>query len=167
MKREKPEHLLVVHHKGVGPNEKLPISLIKHVIRTTLKHEGVNMQCEIGVRIVNDIMMRERNREYRGVDKTTDVLSFPLYEFSKPGWGGLLREEICSGEEVLPLGDIVMSAEQIIRQASENNQTYEYETAYITSHSVLHLLGYDHVDEGEDKKLMRKKEKEIMQKIGL
>jgi len=121
--------------------------------------------CEVNMLITDDKSIKSLNRDFRGVNCATDVLSFPMHEFDPTG--GLQAENIENDPEtgLLALGDIVMSARQVIKQAAENNQTIKRETSYLTVHSVLHLLGYDHTDEAEGKKLMRNREKEIMSVI--
>ena len=155
-------HRIYARHSGVGAAHRLPIPLIKRCIRTALRLEGVDMPCEVSVLIADDRLLRELNSEFRGVDKATDVLSFPMHEFSPPGWARPGFGAAGTEAGALPLGEIVISAERIDNQAREYGQSRERETAYITVHSVLHLLGYDHIDEAEGKKQMRGREEEIL-----
>ena len=155
-------HRIYARHSGVGSGERLSIPLIKRCIRETLRLEGVDMPCEISVLVTDDDGIRKINREFRGIDKPTDVLSFPMQEFVPPGWdkNGIDGTDPVTGAAML--GDIVISAMRVIMQAQEHAQSRERETVYLTVHSVLHLLGYDHVDEAEGKKRMREREKRIM-----
>jgi probable rRNA maturation factor len=110
--------------------------------------------------------MREINYSCRGVDMTTDVLSFPMH-YLVPGNFEVAADAADRETGLFLLGDIVLSAERVILQAQEYGRTKKQETAYLTVHSVLHLLGYDHMDEAEDKRKMRGREKEIMRRLGM
>lgn len=129
---------------------------IKKYIEKTLLAEGVAVACEVSFSCVTPEEIRKLNADYRGIDRSTDVLSFPMLEF--PDDAAQLKEEA-----ILPLmlGDIVISMEQAEKQAEEYGNTLEREVCYLTVHSVLHLLGYDHMEEN-DKKIMRDREKMIM-----
>ena len=132
--------------------------LMKKAVETTLFAEGFKKDCEISVVITDNDGIREINHEYREIDAPTDVLSFPQYEFLSPS---VFQEE---PEEPVMLGDIVISKERLITQAEGIGHSFEDELSYLTVHSVLHLLGYDHLDEN-DKVLMRTREKEIVKEI--
>ena len=160
-------HRIYARHSGVDAASRLSIPLIKRCVRITLRLEGVDMPCEVSALITDDRRLRELNCEFRGIDKPTDVLSFPMLEFSPPGWATPGDEAVDRETGLLPLGEIIISAERIDRQAREYGQTRERETAYIVVHSVLHLLGYDHIDEAEEKKRMRGREKEILEHISI
>ena len=160
------EHKIVARHSGVPASSRLFIPLIKHCIRTALMLEGVDEPCEVSVLITNSDGIRKINREFRNVDVETDVLSFPMQEFSPPGWDASQVDKLNATGGCVHLGDIVLSADVIRFQANSNLQTCEAETAYLTVHSVLHLLGYDHIDEAEGKKKMREREKEIVRTLG-
>ena len=123
------------------------------------------MPCEVSVLITDDKSIQAINREFRGVDAPTDVLSFPMVVFPTPGWAAPDAQAIVTETGLLSLGDIVLSARRVAQQAREYAQSRERETAYLTVHSVLHLLGYDHVDEAEGKRDMREREEEIMREI--
>lgn len=114
-------------------------------------------RCEISVSFVGLDEIHELNREYRAVDRPTDVLSFPQFED--------LEEEIPEVGEIC-LGDVVICRDKAEEQAKEFGHSFERELVYLFTHSILHLLGYDHMEEDE-KKLMRAREEEIMEKIGL
>ena len=157
---------IYARHSGVSISDRLSIPLIKRAVREALRLEGVDKPCEVSVLITNDQGIRGINREFRGIDEPTDVLSFPMIDFSPPGWTdpGPGAEDPDTG--LIPLGEIVLSADRVIKQAHEHRQTRERETTYLTVHSVLHLLGYDHTDEAEGKRKMREREKLIMKGIG-
>ena len=133
-------------------------SVMKCAVDAALKAEGFTMDCEISVVITDNEGIREINNEHRGIDSPTDVLSFPQYDFISPT---VFAEELY---EPVMLGDIVISKERLKVQAEEIGNSFEDELAYLTVHSVLHLLGYDHMEE-QDKKLMRQHEKMIVQEI--
>jgi len=140
--------------------------LVRRAIVTALDAEGVYVPCEISVLFTDNEGIREINNDMRGVDSATDVLSFPMYEFT-PGEfevdSMMLDEESCR----LPLGDMALSIDRIKEQAVDFGHSLSREAAYLTVHSVLHLLGYDHLDEGEMKKQMREREEEIMTELRL
>jgi probable rRNA maturation factor len=145
---------------GVGDERK---AFIRKVIRTALAAEGVDFPCEVDVLLTNDAHIHELNREQRGIDRPTDVLSFPAFDL-RPG---ALPEpaDADPGSGLVPLGDMVVSLERAAAQAKEYGHSNRRELAYLTVHSVLHLLGYDHLDEGPQKAQMRAKEEEILEKL--
>lgn len=140
-------------------------SFIRKVIRTALTAQGVDLPCEVDVFVTDDAGIRELNREMRDIDRATDVLSFPALELQE----GELPEEsdadVATG--LVPLGDMAISMEHVKAQAKEYGHTNRRELAYLVAHSVLHLLGYDHMDEGEQKARMRAREEAIMDALGL
>ena len=151
--------IYLTHDKGAGNPE--IYKLIKRTVRTALKAENAAVPCEVSVYVTDNAGIHALNREYRNVDKPTDVLSFPLQTLT-PGSFAPDASEISPETGYLPLGDIVISYEKAVSQAAEFGSTPERETAYLTVHSVLHLLGYDHMDEGVQKKQMRDREKAIL-----
>lgn len=122
---------------------------------------------QVTVTITDDEGIREYNREYRDIDRSTDVLSFPLNDFyrgqPKQPMGALVDPVTCD----VPLGDMIISLEHARAQAAEYGHSMARECAYLTVHSMLHLLGYDHVDEGKKKAAMRAKEEEILARLSL
>lgn len=140
-------------------------AFLRKVIRTALAAEGVDFPCEIDVRLTDDETIHEINLEMRGVDKSTDVLSFPAFELSPGELPG--EEDADIGTGLVPLGDMVLSLEHVAAQAKEYGHSERRELAYLVTHSVLHLLGYDHVDEGSMKAQMREHEERIMAALGL
>ena len=145
---------------GVGDERK---AFVRKVIRKALAAEGVDFPCEVDVLLTNDARIHELNREQRGIDRPTDVLSFPAFDLQP----GTLPEpaDADPGSGLVPLGDMVVSLERAAAQAKEYGHSNRRELAYLTVHSVLHLLGYDHLDEGPQKAQMRAKEEEILEKL--
>ena len=139
-------------------------ALIRKVIRTALAAEGVDFPCEVDVLLTNDSGIHAINREMRQVDRPTDVLSFPEFDLTP---GELpSAEDADPGTGLVPLGDMVISMERAAAQAKEYGHSGRRELAYLVVHSVLHLLGYDHLDEGPQKAQMRAREEAILGEIG-
>jgi probable rRNA maturation factor len=136
--------------------------IIEESIVNTIKIFLEEENFEISVLIVDNNFIKELNKNYRNVNKETDVLSFPIFEFKN----GKLLEDIVIMEDEIPLGDIVISIEKAAQQAEEFGHSLEREVAYLTVHSVLHLLGFDHVGD-DDRKVMREYEEQILQSMGL
>ena len=126
-----------------------------------MDYEECPYEAEVSVLLTDNDRIHELNREFRGIDRPTDVLSFPFSE-QRPGEfdAQLCQRDPESGR--LLLGDMMISLERCAAQGEEFGHGFEREIRYLTVHSVLHLLGYDHVDEGKMKKQMRTREKEIM-----
>ena len=139
---------------------------IKRIILTALDEQGVTIPCEITVTVTDDKGIWQLNREFRNVDRPTDVLSFPMQDMV-PGHFEFDPLEVDIETGRLPLGDIVISADRVAQQAEEYGHSLEREMAYLIVHSVLHLLGYDHVDEGPEKAQMRAREKAILKRLGI
>ncbi len=135
--------------------------LVSRSIRTALRLERVYVPCEISVFFTDDEGIRQLNREQRGIDRATDVLSFPAFSFV-PGAFDPADGEIDPESGLLPLGDMALNLDRIRSQGLEYGTGEKRETAYLTIHSVLHLLGYDHMDEGPEKQQMRTREDAIM-----
>lgn len=155
------EHEVYVsrERKALGHNSSA--ALIKKAVRLALDAEGVDVPCEISVMLTDDEGIRSVNSEFRGIDRATDVLSFPLNELTP----GEFDPDGCERDMdtgAVMLGDMMISVPRCAAQGEEFGHGYEREIMYLTVHSVLHLLGYDHVDEGEMKRQMRAREKEIM-----
>jgi len=158
-------HKIYARHSGAAPDVRLNIPLIKRAVIASLRCEGVDLPCEVSVLITDDSSIRAINSEFRGLDKVTDVLSFPMIDFVPAGWAVPSDGDIDPDSGLVALGEIILSAQRVYEQAFEYNQSVERETAYLTVHSVLHLLGYDHVDEGEGKELMRARERAILAQL--
>ena len=140
-------------------------ALIRRTIRTALAAEGLTAPCEVDVLLTDDDGIHEINRELRQVDRPTDVLSFPEIELTPGQLPG--PEDADPGTGLIPLGDMVLSMERVAAQAREYGHSKRRELSYLVTHSVLHLLGYDHLDEGPMKAQMRAREEAIMALLGL
>ena len=140
-------------------------SFLRKVIRTALTAQGVDFPCEVDVLVTGDAGIHAINLDMRGVDRPTDVLSFPEFELTPGQLPG--AEDADPGTGYVPLGDMVISLECVKAQAKEYGHANRRELAYLAVHSVLHLLGYDHLDEGPMKAQMRDREETIMSELGL
>ena len=139
--------------------------IISKCIETTLAMENVTVPCEINVLITNNQGIRAINLASRAIDSATDVLSFPMFQL-QPGTPPEDWSEYTDPEtDLCPLGDMALSFERAAAQAKEFGHSLRREIGYLTIHSVLHLLGYDHLDEGPQKAQMRKREEEIASTI--
>ena len=127
---------------------------LEHTIEFALKEEEVNIPFEISLLFVDNNEIREINNETRNIDKETDVLSFPMLDYPKDkAFKDVYKnyefdETYMDGEELV-LGDIVLSLEKALEQSKEYNHSFKREASYLVVHSVLHLLGYDHMEEDE------------------
>lgn len=135
--------------------------LLREAIETTLDFEDFNAVCEVSVTFTDNEGIRELNKKFREMDKPTDVLSFPLLDFEGD------CEEPPIDELISNLGDIVISLERAKEQAEEFGHSFAREVAFLTVHSMLHLLGYDHEKGEEEDKEMRARQSEIMKIMGL
>ena len=140
-------------------------ALIRRTIRTALAAEDLTAPCEVDVLLTDDDGIHKINRELRQVDRPTDVLSFPEFELTPGQLPG--PEDADPGTGLIPLGDMVLSMERVAAQAREYGHSKRRELSYLVTHSVLHLLGYDHLDEGPMKAQMRAREEAIMALLGL
>lgn len=140
--------------------------LLAKVIETALDAEGVKTPCEVDVLITDDETIHQINLEQREVDRATDVLSFPMFEY-RPGEPPADDADADPATGRTPLGDMVISFERAAAQAEEYGHSVERELSYLAVHSVLHLLGYDHLDEGEQKRRMRAREEAILARLNL
>ena len=161
------KHQISVHSDIPHINTPALTAHIKRCIRGALEQEGVTVPCEINVLLTDNRGIREINRDLRDVDRETDVLSFPMFEFTPGEFPEDVSDLLDPGSSLLPLGDMALSVEKIKSQAEEFGHSQEREIGYLTVHSVLHLLGYDHLDEGPMKKQMRAREDAIMAEIVL
>ena len=138
---------------------------IKKVIDASLEYENCDFEAEVSVTIVDNEAIREINNETRNIDAPTDVLSFPMLYFDEDG--NIIDSDFDMDGDVLVLGDIVISAERAKSQAEEFGHSFLREIAFLTVHSMLHLLGYDHVDDPEGERIMFTKQEEILDKLGI
>ena len=149
-----------------GGLQRLVISAnIRTCINAVLKAEGVTAKCEINVLVTDDAGIREINRTSRSIDSATDVLSFPMFELAPGELPADWTEYEDPDTGLVPLGDMCISLERAIAQAKEFGHTTRREVGYLTIHSMLHLLGYDHLDEGPQKRQMRAREEAIASEI--
>ncbi len=135
--------------------------LVREAVEATLDYEQYGNPCEVSVTFVDDAEIHALNKKFRGVDKPTDVLSFPLFDYDGTS------EEPPVDEMLGMLGDIVLSLEHAEAQAAEYGHSFEREVAFLTVHSMLHLLGYDHETGEEDDADMRRRQSEIVAAMGL
>ncbi|MBR2667884.1 MAG: rRNA maturation RNase YbeY [Oscillospiraceae bacterium] len=150
-----------------GPGLGMPQAYrsVKKAVREALQAEGVTTPVSVSVLLTDDAHIRELNRDFRDIDRPTDVLSFPASEQIP----GAFDPDLCDEDPEtgrLLLGDMALSLERVESQAAEYGHSTERELMYLTVHSVLHLLGYDHTDEGPEKARMREREKLIMTRLG-
>ena len=159
------KHYIPITADVPGADSKNRCALIRKVIRTALAAEGVTAPCEVDVLLTDDENIHAINLNMRQVDRATDVLSFPEFDLT-PGEVPT-EEDADPGTGLVPLGDMVISMEHVAAQAKEYGHSNRRELAYLVVHSVLHLLGYDHLDEGPMKAQMRGRDEAIMAELGL
>ena len=133
--------------------------LIRRSVVATLDCEGYENDCEISVTLTDNEGIHALNKQYRNIDAPTDVLSFPLVEYEKTDEPPV--------DEATMLGDIVISLERAEEQADEFGHSFEREVSFLTVHSMLHLLGYDHVNSDEEEAEMREHQRAVMKHLGL
>ena len=135
--------------------------LVRRAVEATLDYEQYGNPCEVSVTFTDNVGICELNKKFRGIDRPTDVLSFPLFDYAGES------EEPPVDDFKGMIGDIVLSLEQAEAQAKEYGHSFAREVAFLTVHSMLHLLGYDHETGEEDELEMRRRQSEIMEKLGL
>lgn len=155
------KHEVYVSREITGLGHNNSAACIKKAVNMALDAEKVNVPCIVSVMLTDDEGIHKVNREFRNVDRPTDVLSFPMNELTPGAFDAEECERDMDTGAVL-LGDMIISIPRCAAQGEEFGHGYERELMYLTVHSVLHLLGYDHVDEGEMKRAMRAREKAIM-----
>ena len=155
------EHEILIRREVRNLGHPNAAALVKKAVAMALTAEGIDCVCTVSVVFTDDEGIRAVNKEFRDVDRATDVLSFPMNELAP----GEFDEELCERDwesgNVL-LGDMMISLPRCTEQGAEFGHGFDRELQYLTVHSVLHLLGYDHMDEGEEKRRMREREKMIM-----
>lgn len=153
--------MIEVNYNAISelPNEE---KLIKEVVSRVLEEEKVLPEVDVYITLTNNEEIHKINKEYRDVDRPTDVLSFPMYE--RDEIAGLKNDTDDEIEKIL--GDIIVSIEKVREQAKEYGHSFERELAYLVTHGMLHLLGYDHMIE-EEKTVMRKREEEILETLNI
>ncbi len=145
------------------------LSLMQTAADCALLTEGVKRPCAVSIRLCGDEEIHEINRDYRGVDRATDVLSFPTVNYPAGVTAGavdkLLRREYDDETDACMLGDLILSVPHVLAQAAEYGHSPEREAAYLIVHGLCHLMGYDHIEE-DDKRRMRAMEEKILSAIG-
>ncbi len=153
---------LKVNITNIQKSKSIPVGtklLVRRACIATLVEEAFPYDAEVEVTFVDDAQIQEYNKQFRDIDKSTDVLSFPL------GDNGVYDTNPSTNNKML--GDIVISIDHALAQADLFGHGLRREIAYLTVHSMLHLLGYDHVNGGMEKTVMRDKEEQILKKLGL
>lgn len=133
--------------------------IVEKCVWTSIDYEDFEKECEISISIVTNDEIQSINKEFRNIDKATDVLSFPQLSFEEGEFA-----DVNEKNEII-LGDIVISIEKAKEQAQEYGHSLEREIAFLTVHSMLHLMGYDHMEQQEEKEMIQK-QKEILQQAG-
>ncbi|EGG84908.1 metalloprotein, YbeY/UPF0054family [Lachnospiraceae bacterium 2_1_46FAA] len=144
-------------------------TLAETVVEGVLDYEKCPYEAEVNLLLTMNKEIQEMNAEFRHIDRATDVLSFPMIDYEKAGEFAFLEEDDsyfnCDTGELM-LGDIVISKEKVIAQAEEYGHTIKREYAFLIAHSMLHLLGYDHMEE-QERLEMERKQKEILEQLGI
>ena len=159
------EHFIAIESELEELQDEELFAMLRETVGKTLELEGVDVPCEVNILLTDDEGIAEVNTEMRGIESATDVLSFPMFELT-PGEKPT-AEDADPGTELVPLGDMCISVERAQAQAQEFGHCMAREINYLCVHSVLHLLGYDHLDEGVQKKLMREHEERVMTALDL
>lgn len=160
IRKEKSVKMDLLINNQSGENLDIRKDLEK-VIREVLKLEEIDeSKCEISLSLVDSETIHRLNKEYRGVDRPTDVLSFPIEDFFNEDKDSILKKDH------LMLGDVIICFDIARKQAKDLGHSFKREIIYLTCHSILHLLGYDHMED-DDKRLMRSREKEVMKNLGV
>ena len=142
--------------------KQIPITaIIRQAVQEVLKQENITVDCELNVLVTDDNGIRAINQASRSIDKPTDVLSFPMFQFVAGEYPEDWSDYVDPETGLCPLGDMAISLERAISQAKEFGHSTRREVGYLTIHSMLHLLGYDHLDEGLQKAKMRQREEAI------
>ena len=137
--------------------------MIETVCNAVMDMEECGFDAEISVTLTDNENIRELNREHRNIDRATDVLSFPMLDFD----GDEADAEYDYDDDAVMLGDIVISLERAAEQAEEYNHSLRREVAFLAAHSMLHLLGYDHVDDEEGERIMREKQDKVLTALNI
>lgn len=154
----------VIIEYDVNPIEEINLEeIVKKCAEKAFELENVGFDTEISVTLTNNDGIRRINAEYRNIDSETDVLSFPQFDFETPSQFD--EDELFLDEGAVMLGDIVLSKDKIFEQAEEYGHGVVRETAYLTVHSLMHLLGYDHMTDDE-KSVMRSHEEAVLSALG-
>ncbi len=161
------KHRINITYDIFTPRQPFISSIIHRCVNMTLALENVGTDCEINILVTNDRGIHAINLASREIDRPTDVLSFPMFPLQAgeypEDWSAYADPET----NLCPLGDMCISLERADAQAKEFGHSLRREVGYLTIHSILHLLGYDHLDEGEQKAKMRAREETIATAVGI
>lgn len=144
-------------------------ALAKEIIEAAADYENCPYELEVNLLLTMNDEIQQMNQEFRQIDRPTDVLSFPMIDYEEAGQFNFLEEDLsCFHPETgeLMLGDIVISKEKVLSQAEEYGHSVKREYAFLIAHSILHLFGYDHMEE-EERTVMEQKQKEILEQLGI
>ena len=159
-------HDIIIYREKRGLGFPDAAKVIRRAAKAALKEQHVDAECVINVMLTDDDGIHAVNQEQRGIDAATDVLSFPLNELTEGAFDAEQCEFDFETEKCL-LGDMVIDLQRCAQQAEEFGHSFEREVSYLTIHSVLHLLGYDHLDEGVRKRAMREREERIISTLNI
>lgn len=143
--------------------------IFREVSKEALSYTGCPCECEVTLTLTDDEGIRRLNREFRDIDSSTDVLSFPLLDFKSPGdYKDVLDDALAFNPDTgdLMLGDIIISTDHVLSQAKEYGHSVKRELAFLIAHSMLHLQGFDHM-EPEDSVIMETAQDDILEKLGI
>lgn len=144
--------------------------IFEKVVRRVLENEGCPYEAEVNLLMTDAEGIRVYNREYRDIDRETDVLSFPAVDYEQPSDFSLMEEDISCymnpDSQELMLGDIIINTDRVVSQAEEYGHSVLREFAFLLTHSMLHLLGYDHMTEEEEKTMFAKQD-EILKQLDI
>ena len=156
------KNFVQINYNNIEENEEYN-KIINTVVKKCFEEEGLdNIKIYINIILTNPEEIKRINKEYRSIDKETDVLSFPM--FQKEEIEGLIKKKENIVTDIL--GDVVISIPRVYEQAEEYNHSFERELSYMVVHGFYHLMGYDHMEE-EEKKIMRQKEENVLQKLNI
>ena len=159
------KHTISVTSNRKGINNPTLTAQLRRAVKTALSAEEMDLPCEINILLTDDAGIHEVNLAMRQVDRSTDVLSFPMFDLTPGEHPDGCDADPDSGN--IPLGDMCISVERARAQAQEYGHSFAREICYLAVHSTLHLLGYDHLDEGAMKRQMREREEVIMRALQL
>ncbi|HHU63800.1 MAG TPA: rRNA maturation RNase YbeY [Clostridiales bacterium] len=162
--------ILIDNRQNIVHIDKKTEELIYKTVLEVLKQEAVELDVEVSIILIDNEQIRELNRKYRGIDKATDVLSFPMLEEGlaeyKVGRDVCPVEDFDNGMQAVLLGDIAVSMEKVVAQAEEYGHSRQRELSFLIVHGMLHLLGYDH-RHPEDMMIMREREEKILSSLNM
>lgn len=145
-------------------------ALLNQVVMGAMDYEPCPYEAELNILLTSDAEIHRINREFRGIDRATDVLSFPMIEYEEPGNFDHCEdaEQDCFNPETgeLLLGDIVISVDKVLEQAAAYGHSVKRELAFLTAHSMFHLFGYDHMEE-EERQVMEQRQRNLLEQLGI